>query len=137
MSYTTNLNPVAKWQLLIAEHAGLDVSRMHYQSAKDFLAEQGISLVFANTVKTRQGTSAYVAVIEYEHDWLAFVTEAAGAWRKDVARFCLILRGKVRITEILLFGIGWTGERFTQREAIEIASLAIFTRENGQASYLQ
>lgn len=127
----TYLNPLAKWQLLVADHIGEDISRMHYSSAKEHLAEKGVSLVFANTVKAYPGRQAYVAIVEHDHDWVLFVTEAAGAWRTNVERFTLVLKGKLRIEEILLFGIGWSGDRITQREAAELARLAIFVREQG------
>lgn len=128
----TSVYPLAKWQILAGEYIGEDVSRMHYQSAKEALDEKGVALVFGNTVKVSSGKLLYVAIIEIDHDWVCFVTEAAAAWRK-VERFTLIMKGKHRITEILAFGVRWSGERITQREAKELAELAIFAHTEGVA----
>lgn len=128
----TYMNPLAKWQLLAAEYIGEDISRFHYSSAKEYLSEKGVALVFGNTVKAYPGVQAYVAIIEHDHDWVAFVTEAAAAWRENVQRFTLVLKGKPRIEEIMLFGSRWSGGPVTQKEAAELARIAIFVREQGQ-----
>lgn len=128
----TYLNPLAKWQNLAADYIGEDISRMHYSTAKEFLNEHGVALVFANTVRTHSGKTVYIAIIECNYDWIGFVTEAAGAWRKNVERFTLQIKGKQQIESLLVYGIGWSGSKIGQREAIEIASVAMFTREQGQ-----
>lgn len=118
------LNPPAKWQRLIADYAGLpDVARMHYAGARAYLDERGIALVFGNTVKLDDGRTVYLAVVEFDRDWVAFVTEAAAAWRPNVERFTLVLRGKARIEALLL--PGWTGAKMGQREAKEIAAAVL------------
>ena len=124
--------PIAKWQMLLAKHYDMpDVLKMTYNDARDYLANQDYRLIFANTVPGPTEGMIYVAIIEGPEDWIAFVTEAIGQWRRNVRRFTFEMNGRTQIESVISLG-GWrVGMPIKQQEARLLAGAVLFTREHG------